>query len=379
MNKWTKLFGALLLLLAAIIAWNMYTRATQQLLWGYRPLFFYLFAYAGLVFIFFRFKGPLWLGWGLPQVQSSLLDSHTVAEKNSFHPTSYLVLATLAGFLLGFGYPGYLPAPFLLVTAFVPLLILQRRLRINGASNKMVFFYGFHSFLLFNVLATYWVTNTAFGPGLFAVTVNSFLMCIPWMLFHFATKSIPKVAYLSLPVYWISFEWFHYNWELNWPWLTLGNGFAQFPSLVQWYEYTGVLGGSLWIWLINLLIFFLLTLSSPEQSNRKFSLYTLGTILLPIVFSLIRYTTYSVPEGNTISVAVIQPNFEPHYEDNSSSRTVLDTFGQLTTAALVDGPLDYVLYPEVSINGVVEDTPMDNRVLQALREQFQEQGLRYLV
>ncbi|MEO1254590.1 MAG: hypothetical protein AAFY41_06855, partial [Bacteroidota bacterium] len=65
MNKWTKLFGALLLLLAAIIAWNMYTRATQQLLWGYRPLFFYLFAYAGLVFIFFRFKGPLWLGWGL--------------------------------------------------------------------------------------------------------------------------------------------------------------------------------------------------------------------------------------------------------------------------------------------------------------------------
>ena len=62
---------------------------------------------------------------------------------------------------------------------------------------------------------------------------------------------MPRLGYLSFIVYWISFEYLHINWELTWPWLTLGNGFAQYPSWVQWFEYTGVFGASLWILGLN--------------------------------------------------------------------------------------------------------------------------------
>src|SRR5699024_8684983 len=64
-----------------------------------------------------------------------------------------------------------------------------------------------------------------------------------------------RIGYLSLPVFWIAFEQLHLHWDLPWPWLTLGNGFAAAPQWVQWYEYTGFLGGSVWVWAVNLLFF----------------------------------------------------------------------------------------------------------------------------
>ena len=62
--------------------------------------------------------------------------------------------------------------------------------------------------------------------------------------YHTKKRFGPKLGYLSLPIYWIAFEQLHLHWFLTWPWLTLGNGFAQANHLVQWYEYTGFLGGS---------------------------------------------------------------------------------------------------------------------------------------
>ena len=38
---------------------------------------------------------------------------------------------------------------------------------------------------------------------------------------------------------WISMEYLHLNWDLSWPWLTLGNVFANSTYFVQWYEFTG--------------------------------------------------------------------------------------------------------------------------------------------
>ena len=37
--------------------------------------------------------------------------------------------------------------------------------------------------------------------------------------------------------------------------VNLGNVFAEYISWVQWYEYTGTFGGTLWIWLVNIAVF----------------------------------------------------------------------------------------------------------------------------
>ena len=339
-------FGCLLA--AAFVAYRMYALAGAQQLWGYLPLFLYLFAWAGGALL--------------------LTARSTPAVRRRF------LCSTATGFLLGFGFPGYLPVPLLLLVAWVPLFLAQR----EPVRARAVFGYGLNAFLLYNILATFWVTNTAFFAGLFAVAVNSLLMCIPWMLFHWTTRVSPRVSHLAFIAFWVTFEHLHYNWSLNWPWLTLGNGFAQFPSLVQWYEASGVLGGSVWILAVNWLALRYYTAARP----RRFPYYLAAAVLLPPGYSLLRYVTYAPPPGETITVSAIQPNFEPHYEKFTGGREEqLNVFLGLSRSALAasPAPVDYLVFPETSFSGVDEGDPGSAPALVALRDALPAENLRYLV
>ena len=56
-------------------------------------------------------------------------------------------------------------------------------------------------------------------------------------------------------IFWLAFEFLYLRAEINFPWLVLGNGFANDVILIQWYEMTGALGGSLWALVMNILLF----------------------------------------------------------------------------------------------------------------------------
>ena len=90
-----------------------------------------------------------------------------------------------------------------------------------------------------------------------AFFANSLMMCFPWLGFKIAKKWLgEKTGYVSLIAFWMCFEYIHlHDWGLSWPWLTLGNVFATHPEWIQWYEYTGTSGGTLWIMIVNILLF----------------------------------------------------------------------------------------------------------------------------
>ena len=56
------------------------------------------------------------------------------------------------------------------------------------------------------------------------------------------------LPYIFLAAMWIAWERHYFDVDISWPWLTLGGAFARSTRTVQWYEYTGMLGGSLWVW-----------------------------------------------------------------------------------------------------------------------------------
>ena len=310
---------------ALLTAAFMYVVSARGALWGHLPLLLYLATWAGAV---------AWL-----------------RERQPAPARRRLLLSSLSGGLLGLGFPGYLPVPLLLLVAWVPLLLLQR----ETERTRTVFWHGLNTFLLYNILATFWVTNTGFFAGLFAVVANSLLMCIPWLLFHWTSRVSPRVSYVALIAFWVSFEHFHYNWALNWPWLTLGNGFAQWPSLVQWYEVTGTLGGSVWILAVNWLVLRYYRASVP----RRFPAYLVLAVALPLLASFLRYATYAAPPGETITVSALQPNFEPHYEKFTVSvGEQLAILRDLADEALAAGPVDYLLLPETTFGQIDEDDPL---------------------
>ncbi|MCB9044003.1 MAG: hypothetical protein H6554_09600 [Chitinophagales bacterium] len=111
-------------------------------------------------------------------------------------------------------------------------------------------------FLLWNLLTTWWVKNASLAGGILAFVFNSLFMTLPWLLFaYMRRKYTPLTSYIALLCFWMAFEYIHLNWELTWPWLTLGNVFAGFPQIVQWYSYTGVGGGTFWVILVNIVLF----------------------------------------------------------------------------------------------------------------------------
>ncbi|MEC7646547.1 MAG: apolipoprotein N-acyltransferase, partial [Bacteroidota bacterium] len=133
-----------------------------------------------------------------------------------------LLLALLSGFLMAFSWPSIGIFPFIFI-AFIPLLILEKESK-NG---KQVFRYSFLSFFLFNGITTYWVCHATFFGGIIAFFVNATLMSLVFLLFHKIKKTTSnRIGYFSFIVLWISMEYLHLNWDLSWPWLTLGNVFA---------------------------------------------------------------------------------------------------------------------------------------------------------
>ncbi|MCO6487388.1 MAG: apolipoprotein N-acyltransferase [Phaeodactylibacter sp.] len=341
-----------IVVLATISIWmaaDMAGRNNEELLWGYRPLVLFLAGWGALVLLF--------------------------EKRYSLSPNRlrWLGLSTLSGVLLGVGFPDILDVPFLMFFGFVPLLMVEREIAQDwGKADRWeVFKYAYHAFVLWNIIATYWVANTAFVAGIFAIWVNALLMSIPFLLFHTSRQYMPRLGYLAFIAYWLTFEFIHLRWELTWPWLTLGNSFAGYPALVQWYEYTGVFGGGLWILLANVLALRLWDAFRARQPLLWPALRLAGLILVPVLFSLALYYNYE-ESGVEREVVVVQPNFEPHYEkfERVPESEQITRFLELSRSQ-VDENTDYLVFPETSF-GLVETSRINAYpAVQRIREAFQ--------
>ena len=239
---------------------------------------------------------------------------------------------------------------------FVPLLIIEHQLSKSqaGTSKASVFRYSYNAFVIWNILTTFWVGNTAYIGGVVAILTNALFMTVPIVLFHQTKKVMRKdFTYVAFIAYWLAWEYLHLNWEISWPWLTLGNSFAQYPSWVQWYEYTGVFGGSLWILVVNLLVFkWLFSKTDNKIVWHLPSLLKIAAMIgLPILFSLLLYFNYE-EKGTEVEVVIVQPNYEPHYDKFTvPGREQLQRFVELSEEALTPN-IDYLVFPETSFGGI---------------------------
>jgi apolipoprotein N-acyltransferase len=229
-----------------------------------------------------------------------------------------IFLAILSGLLLAFSWPTYGFAGLLFV-ALIPLLVAvdnihKAKVKKDGLK---VFGLAYTSFVIWNFITTWWLHYADFYAGLFAVLANALLMATVIRIYYFTKKRVGNhLSTIFLPAIWMAFEKMHLIWDLSWPWLNLGNGFAEYYKWIQWYEYTGVFGGTFWIWLVNLT---LLTgvLKYIETKNiatlRAPLIRTIILIIIPISFSYYIYNNYQ-EKGIDTNVVVLQPNLDPYIE-----------------------------------------------------------------
>ena len=240
-----------------------------------------------------------------------------------------LIWGLIALFAVLMSIPYIIPQTGLLaLIGFVPLLCMDRIVTMLG--RKKVWIYHYSAFVLWNAITTFWVCNATVGGGLFAIFANAFQMSLVFGLFRLSRKKFSgSLPYIFLAVAWIAWERFYFDAEISWPWLVLGNAFARTTWAIQWYEFTGALGGSLWVWACNLGIFgFMASLSDGSWAcyNNKARIAAISAftaiIAIPIISSAVIKGRYAgaMDEGESLPVLIVQPNIDPYNKFQAMSQ-----------------------------------------------------------
>lgn len=244
---------------------------------------------------------------------------------------------------------------FLGFFAFVPLFILEDKTKNIRGSSWLIY----ASLLIWNIVISWWVGYAEFYSSIFMLLANSWLMYLPWLGYRKARNMVrDQKALLIFISLWLSFEYLHLNWQISWPWFTLGNIFAKHNEVVQWYEITGTLGGSLWVLTTN--VFFFLSI---QKSNLKYGLRPIGLIIVPILLSIPFYLSnqsdYTTSKKSTHPALVVQPNIDPYLKFDKE-KEVINLIDMLELVEPeIDDSTDYVIFPETAIVEYVDENYPD--------------------
>lgn len=272
-----------------------------------------------------------------------------------------ILLSVLSGLLLAAAWPenGFTP---LIFVALVPLFFVQQYV---GDNNKRgMYWYSWLAFLIWNVLTTWWVWYSTPIGSVAAFLLNSLFLAVVFQLFHISKKGFfeNKKGTWILIFYWMTWEYFHLNWDLSWSWLNLGNVFASTPKWIQWYEYTGTFGGTLWILIVNVLVFNIVkkAIEMRCEKSTKFVVAFLVLILaLPLSYSYYVYNNY-LEEKNPVEVVVVQPNIDPYNEQYDLSPDSILSRNLALAETLITENTKYIVMPESALQENIWEGAMNN-------------------
>ncbi|MBR5131541.1 MAG: apolipoprotein N-acyltransferase [Alistipes sp.] len=277
-------------------------------------------------------------------------------------------LVLCSALLLSLGWLGF--SGVTLLVALVPLLILSEAYSSSARDWWRMAGYMALTCLVWHAATVWWVWNaTPIGP-IAATIIGTWWNMIAFMTFHFVSKRAPRaLAYTLLVALWIATESLYNSAEvLSFPWLLLGNGFSNDIALVQWYEYTGVFGGTLWVLASNLAIYEILRTKTKSAKVRAALI-----ALVPMLLSIALFFGYT-PSERTAKVSVIQPNIPCYLDERKAAGKDNALPGVQRLMAQVEEDVAYVVMPESALsylphfNSINEDnTEQYKPLLTALR------------
>lgn len=288
-------------------------------------------------------------------------------------PKSWLILnpknkyfGFITSLLLILAWP---PIPYsapLLLIALLPVLFATENILQSDTKGKgrQIFWTSFLVFFIWNTASIYWVFNAmnAFLSvpvslliSLIPFGLASLLMATCFWIYGKLRKRLPLLlSLLALASLWTCYEYLHQWWDLAFPWMTLGNGWANFHELAQWYSFTGVFGGTWWIWGSNILIFLLCV---EPKKTKTYAAALAAWLIIPMATSLYIYSSYEEP-FNPSQIVVVQPNVDPYGKFSFiSHQEQLENLMRLSES-VAPVNTEFFIWPETALsdpNGINEE------------------------
>lgn len=290
----------------------------------------------------------------------------------------YVLLTLISAMLLSVSWPTY-GVPFFLFFALVPLLMMEHDVsKFSKYKRKswVIFGLSYLCFVIWNVVTTGWLYGSKNPDGshsmmavLFPVLVNSFLYSLVFQCYHWYKNA--QGTYWGMAFFvaiWMSFEKFHLNWELTWPWLNLGNAFSDYPKLIQWYDTLGATGGSFWILIVNLLIFYTVRIWQAGRKRKDLIINISATVILigvPMIISLIKFNQFNEKPIGEVNVLMLQPELDPYNEKYQKDSITIQNDLLSLAENNTKGKIDYYIAPETAIpgSGSISETSFEKSYL----------------
>jgi apolipoprotein N-acyltransferase len=287
---------------------------------------------------------------------------------NRYH---LLALSAGGGILAGLAWTSWFPGLILLV-AFVPFFLIENHIFENPHkyNYNACFLYMLPGMALFNIITVGWVRAASIPAVITVITGMSFFMAFTIWLAHIVRlKAGIITASVSFISFWLAFEFLTLHFAILSPWINLGNGLAKDILFIQWYEVTGVAGGTLWILLSNLFLSLLIVNFKRKHNRyRLFLLIWATVIIIPSIISITRLYTIKESMTGENEVVIVQPNIDPYTEKFTVP------FGDQLTKALkmasgsISSNTSWLLTPETTVDDPVNEHGADsNKYVTTLR------------
>jgi apolipoprotein N-acyltransferase len=271
-------------------------------------------------------------------------------------------LAVLSGIMLGCSFPPF-PLGLLAWVGLVPLLtVLNAFPRPRGA-----FRFIYVAMLVFHIITLNWTGGYAHMndvymmiAGAVTMTVHPLFYFIPLGIYLVVRRHLgEQVALTTLPFLWVGYEYSHSLSEWSFPWLTLGNSQTYAISRIQFAEWTGVLGVSFWVVVLNVLAFMIVRAVVERKALRSRAVVMPAglMVLLAIAPSIHGWLVFrsahndAVAHRNAITVGIIQSNLDPWDKWTASGYATVDLYMRMTRALVESTGVakpDLVLWPETA-------------------------------
>jgi apolipoprotein N-acyltransferase len=216
-------------------------------------------------------------------------------------PLGFFIAALLG--ILSFPPIGLWPFAYV---ALVPFLISSVSL-----SPGRALWWGYGSGFVFFSGLLYWLgLNSGAPPSLAwaSVTVVILVLSSVWSIVAWAVSKaarrfglvVASVLFVSLYMY---FEVFWGTGELGFPWAVWGLSQSTFLPAIQLADLGDIYGISLWVLVVNVLIFLWIRQPAPR---RKRALLTVLVLFIPMIYGLVKLVLFR--PGEPIPVAAVQAN-----------------------------------------------------------------------
>lgn len=290
----------------------------------------------------------------------------------------YVLLTLISAMLLSVSWPTY-GVPFFIFFSLVPLLMMEHGIsKFSDYKRKgwIIFGLSYLCFIIWNIVTTGWLYGSKNPDGshslmavVFPVLVNSLLYSLVFQCYHWYKNAQGTYWGLGfLIAIWMSFEKFHLGWELTWPWLNLGNVFSDYAKLIQWYDTLGATGGSFWILLINVLIFY--TIRTWEAGRKRKDLIKNSSIIaaliaIPMMISVIKYNSFNEKPSGQVNVLMLQPDLDPYAEKYSKDSLTIEQDLLALAEKNSTTKIDYYIAPETALpgRGSISETGLEKSLL----------------